>query len=57
MKILTNKKQQEALMRLDLINQAIVSGDQIQMLLSLEQVAKLILIIGGLEELTKRCKI
>lgn len=56
MKILTNKKQQEALMRLDLINQAIVSGDQIQMLLSLEQVAKLILIIGGLEELTKRCK-
>lgn len=57
MKILTNKKQQEALMRLDLINQAIVSGDQIQMLLSLEQVARLILIIGGLEELTKRCKI
>lgn len=57
MKILTNKKQQEALMRLDLINQAIVSGDQVQILLSLEQINKLIIIIGGLGELTKRCKI
>lgn len=57
MKLLTTKKQQEALEHLDLIREAIVSGDQLQILLSLEQLAELTYIIGGLEELTRRCKI
>lgn len=56
MKLLTTKKQQEALRCLDLIRQAISSGDQIQILDSIEQVAELTYIIGGLEELTRRCK-
>lgn len=57
MKLLTTKKQQEALKHLDLIREAIVSGDQVRILLSLEELAELTLIIGGLEELTRRCEI
>lgn len=54
MKLLTTKKQQEALRCLDLIKQAIASGDQLQTLDSIKEVAELTYIIGGIKELTRR---
>lgn len=54
MKLLTTKKQQEALRCLDLIRQAISSGDQLQILDSIKNVAELTYIVGGIKELTRR---
>ena len=54
MKLLTTREQTDALRCVDLIRQAISSGDQLQILNSVEQLAELTYIIGGLKELTRR---
>ena len=46
----------DALRCVDLIRQAISSGDQLQILDSIAQLAELTYIIGGIKELTRRCK-
>lgn len=56
MKLLTTREQMDALRCVDLIRQAISSGDQLQILDATAQLAELTYIIGGLKELTRRCK-
>ena len=53
MRILTTKQQYEAINQINIIKQAILSGDEIMILNSIENVAQLTYIIGGLKELKR----
>ena len=55
MRILTTKQQYEAINQINIIKQAILSGDEIMILNSIENVAQLTYIIGGLKELKRNC--
>jgi hypothetical protein len=55
MRILSTKQQYEAINQINIIKQAILSGDEIMILNSIENVAQLTYIIGGLKELKRNC--
>lgn len=55
MKLLTTKMQQEAIDHLNIVKGAIISGNGIQILDSIENLAELTYIIGGMKEMKKGC--
>lgn len=55
MRVLTTKQQQEAISHLNTVKDAIISGNDIQILNSIENIAELTYIIGGMKELKKNC--
>lgn len=55
MKILTTKKQYEAINHINVIKNAIMSGNEVMMLNSIENLAELTYIIGGMKELKRNC--
>lgn len=55
MKILTTRKQYEAINQINIIKNAIMSGNDIMILNSIENLAELTYIIGGLKELKRNC--
>ena len=57
MKILTAKEQQKALGYIDRVNDAILSGNEIQLISSIEYLADLTYLIGGIKEVEERSKI
>lgn len=54
MRILSTKQQYEAINQINIIKQAILSGDEIMILNSIENVAQLTYIIGGVERAKKK---
>lgn len=55
MKILTTKQQYEAIIQINAVKNAILSGNEIMILNSIENLAELTYIIGGLKELKRNC--
>jgi hypothetical protein len=55
MRILSTKKQYEAINEINIVKNAILSGNEIMILNSIENLANLTYIIGGLEELKRNC--
>lgn len=55
MKILTTKQQYEAIIQINAVKNAILSGNEIMILNSIENLAELSYIIGGLKELKRNC--
>lgn len=55
MKLLTTKQQYEAIIQINAVKTAILSGDEITILKSIENLAELTYIIGGLKELIRNC--
>jgi hypothetical protein len=55
MRILSTKQQYEAINNINIIKNAILSGNEIQTLNSIENLAELTYIIGGMKELVKNC--
>lgn len=55
MRILSTKKQYEAINEINIVKNAILSGNEVMILNSIENLANLTYIIGGLEELKRNC--
>jgi hypothetical protein len=55
MKILTTKQQHEAIIHINAIKNAIISGNELMMFNSIENLAELTYIIGGMKELQRNC--
>ena len=55
MKILTTKQQQKAINQINAVKDAILGGNEIMILTSIENLAELTYIIGGLKELKRNC--
>lgn len=55
MKILTTKQQYEAIIQINAVKNAILSGNEIMILNSIENLAELTYIIGGMKELKRNC--
>lgn len=55
MKILTTKQQYKAINQINAVKNAILSGNEIMILNSIENLAELTYIIGDLKELKRNC--
>lgn len=55
MKILTTKQQYEAIIQINAVKNAILSGNEVMILNSIENLAELTYIIGGMKELERNC--